>query len=387
MKLANMNEDYAILFITLNEESKRVQRKRYLRCELAIPNSMQILRLLPLNRAHKQSLKLTRNIEMRIRHPYVKILRIMRNRDEEVNIKKFKHELIKLGKTIGGNLLRAIINGFDIDLDSEKNMAIALDKETAKIPWELGFIGDIHFRLCDKFDVGRLRIVEDYSWHRTNETRRSDNALVVGINYKNSPINAEELEYAEDEAAKVKEILTENGLKVIPLQGREAKRNRILKELRRGVKIFHFTGHANMTKEGSSILAYDGELTAADFASSLEETPAPSLSFMNACETSTEFSTVTKHANSEWESYNWAFAMADAGGRAFIGTFWPISDSKETQLFSCKFYKEFLYKENSIAKSLHKARELINKKDETIGYAYVLYGPPTLMKKDLIPLA
>lgn len=382
-----MNEDYAILFITLNGENKIIQRTRYLKCELAIPNSMQVLRLLPPNRAHKQSLKLTRDIEMKIRRPYVKILKIMRNREEEVNIKKFKRELIKLGKAISKNLLKAIISGFDIDLDSERNMAIALDSDTAKIPWELGFISETHFRLCDKFDVGRLRIVEDYSWHRTNETRRSAHALVVGINYKNSPINTEELEYAEDEAAKVEEILTENGLKVISLLGKKATRDRILKELRRGVKIFHFTGHGNMAKEVSSIFAYDGELTTIDFINSLEETPAPSLSFMNACETSTEFSTVIKQANSEWESYNWAFAMADAGGRAFIGTFWPISDSKETQLFSYRFYREFLDKDNSIAKSLRKARELTNKKDETIGYAYVLYGPPTLMKKDLTPLA
>lgn len=46
-KLANMKEDYAILFITLNEENKRIQRTRHLKCELAIPNSMQILRRQP----------------------------------------------------------------------------------------------------------------------------------------------------------------------------------------------------------------------------------------------------------------------------------------------------------------------------------------------------
>jgi hypothetical protein len=65
-----MNEDYAILFITLD----KFQCSRYLKCELTIPDSMQILRLLPQNQTRKQSLKFTCDIETRIRRPYVKIL-------------------------------------------------------------------------------------------------------------------------------------------------------------------------------------------------------------------------------------------------------------------------------------------------------------------------
>ncbi|MEM3596509.1 MAG: CHAT domain-containing protein [Candidatus Bathyarchaeia archaeon] len=371
-----MNEDYGILLIRLNREKKKYIARRYLQFELAIPKSMQILRLNPMN--------FPRNVEEKIRRHYVNILKMTRE-DEKANARKFKQESKRLGQVITKTFLKTIIEKFDIDLDSEKNIAIALDEETVKIPWELGFINDMPIRFCDKCNVGRLRIVEHESWHvptMSRSPRIGDRALVVGINYIGSPTKAKRLKYAEEEAAKIKVIL-ENYFKVTLLRGEEATKDRILKELQKGVKVFHFTGHGGITKDKSGILAFDGELTTQEFDESLEitDTPAPCLSFMNACETSTEFSTVT---DVEWKSYSWAFMMADCGGRAFIGTFWPINDCPETASFSCNFYKEFFDKEKPIAKALQKVRKALVSRDETNGYAYVLYGPPTLKKRDII---
>ena len=387
-----MTESYGILAIELED------RQRYLKCELYVTNSMQIVRLCPHKLPKKlysqeivqipqylQSLRLTKKFEEKeIRSPYVNIVKMMK-KDGEVNIKQFKKELIKLSKGIK-EILEPIFKRFDIDVNSEKNLAIALDKETAKIPWELGYFNDSFVHLCDKINVGRLRIVEDYYWLATKEVKSSDRALVVGINYENSPLSLNGLDYAEDEAVKIKEILNDYDFKVTLLLGEEATKNNILKEIRKGAKIFHFTGHGDMKRKKSSIFAYDGELSTQEFASFYEnigKIPAPNLTFLNACQTSSEFST-KKRKDDGWESYNWAFTLAENGGRVFIGTLWPINDNKATQLFSCIFYREFLRESKPLASSLHEARRSVVRKDETAAYAYVLYAPPTLTKKDVM---
>jgi len=357
-----------------------------LECELTVPESMQITSL--------SSIKLTEKSRKNILRHYVAILRLLRKKSEP-DITVFKRELRELGKKIG-KVLRKIISGLAIDTAEDVELALALDETTVDIPWELALVKErprIH--LCEKMNVGRLRVVKEDSWIGTSRgsRRKSRRALVVGIDYKDRkcrPLG--ELDWAEREAESVRSILEGNDLDVTFLPGKKATKKRIERELKRGVEIFHFSGHGTMERGQSKIEACDQSLSTNDLDNILgNDEYAPTLSFLNACETSIERDTIGENM---WEAYNWADALARCGGKVFIGTLWPIFEGvgeseKEALLFPARFYKTFLgYKAGTLAESMRQARLEIKSMGEdemiTSWPAYVLYGSPWLLSKDFL---
>jgi len=349
---------------------------KLLECELTDPKSMQITSF------DQRPIKLTEGFKKGILRPYKKLLRMAG--DEETRTCDFRQEL----KTIGSEIWRVlgpVFKRFDMDVMEGTTLALALDEETVDIPWELALLQKspcVH--LCEQLNVGRLRVVKSVRWFNPQEKRRKRRALVVGINYKGRGRKSGELDWAEKEAEEVASILEGHDILVTSLFGKKAEKSKIVRELKYGVDIFHFTGHGSMARDESRISAYDKDLLAKDLPQILG-TVAPRLSFMNACETAIEKATI---GEAKWDAYSWAYALAEQGGRVFIGTLWPIYED-EAKLFSSRFYKELLGVENrTLADSVRQARLKVKKSDTDKSVftwpAYVLYGPPSLQRDDIL---
>jgi len=371
LRVADLVQDYPILRI------RQVGSK--LECELTNPTSMQIpgIEVKPWQQKAKK-----------IHCHYMEILRMVGGL-EQPNIKDFMKGLKTLGREIG-DILRVILENLAFEIRKDCSLALALDDEMVKIPWELGllpksFTGEKDRKfLCDIACIGRLRVVKSDSWKPSPKKRKSGRALVVGINYnrskKDSRRGLRELEHAEEEAEEVTEILSHHDMRVTKLLGPKATSRSVLKELRQGVDIFHFTGHGGTSWNKSKICLWDKDLWAKDLERALEysNSPAPSLSFINACETSVD---IHRKGKVTWAPYSWAFALANQDGSVFIGTLWSVYEEEALQ-FAKSFYTKFLgFKNKSLAKAMHDARIEAKRRGSNAILswpAYVLYGPPTL---------
>jgi len=364
-----MVQDYPILRL------RRLGRK--LECELTDPSSMQIVGI-----EHKFSQK----TKTKINKHYESILRMTGG--EEPSLTKFKRELNKLGSEID-RTLKYILKNLAFEIKENSPIALALDEETVKIPWELGLLPrsltekNKQLFFCEAASIGRLRVVKAEYWEQTFPKKsRRDKALVVGINYEDSRHKITSLEHAEEEAEKVKAILEDNDIHVTSLQGKEAKFNKVKEELNKGVDIFHFTGHGSTSRNKSKIYLHDKVLWAKELENLLSKSPTPSLSFFNACETAVD---IEKRGKVYWAPYNWAFALANQGGSIFIGTLWSVYEL-DAQAFAETFYKKFLgTRRKTLAEAMYQARNVIKRRKNGIlsWPAYVLYGPPTLKPDDL----
>lgn len=345
-------------------------------CELINHNYIQIVSL-----EEKQVIFPTK-LQTNLFRSYSLILRELRKK--KPNISKFRTELRSIGKQLRSTL-DYVFKQFDLKPTELDGLALALDDSSVKIPWELTLTSERPImHLCETTRVGRMRVVRSEEWEDTKNQRKKPRALVVGINYEDCRKNLDILDFPEEEAARISSILNGHDVTVECLLGKQATKKRIIKILKKGVDIFHFTGHGSMKKEISSLYAYDEDLIAKDLEEYLEYAVAPYLTFVNACETAVERSTIT---DTKWESYTWANALTNLGGRAFIGTLWPVWD-EDSSVFSECFYKElFSINKRTLAESVRLARKKVAKKcgkDAILTWpSYVLYGPPWLLKENL----
>lgn len=336
---------------------------RFLLCELMDTTSAQIVAL------KDNSIKYVKNDVFQI---YKKI--IMNEGNER------KQYIKKLGEKLGDKIVE-IKEKFNIDLDTKSNFALCLDDSTSELPWEISIIKKRpRTYFCEIKNIGRMRVYEAIRWFDIERKHRKYRALIVGIDYDG---HNEKLDFPEKESEEISCILKDNGFSVKLLQGKCATNERILNELRKGVDIFHFTGHGDMYREDSTIFTYCNKISA----SKLEEEDfnPPHVSFINACESSVE----RVHKKSKWDPYTWASAFVENGTEVFIGSLWPIEDETSTR-FSLKFYNNLFNKrENSLGKAFTKARESIKNHNDPYytWLAYVLYANPYLKIKSIFPSA
>jgi len=358
----------------------RIRRVRgQLECELTDPKSMQIISF------DKQPIKLTEKLKKDILRPYAAILRMTRKK-ETPNVVHFKRELREMGRKVW-KILEPIFECFALNVSEGASLALDLDDYTVEIPWELALFKSrpcIH--LCEAMNIGRLRVVKSESWRNIpNRRKRKPRALVVGIDYKDCRKDLGKLDWAEKEAEDIESILRSNGFSVVPLYGKKAKKPKIIKELKREVDVFHFTGHGRMIRDENKIMVADKDILAKELPEVLGGKAAPAFSLVNACETAIERATVVE---SKREVHSWAYPLAEQGGRAFLGALWPIYEDG-ARLFSHTFYIELLgVEKRNLAESMRLARLEVKKKlkGEAIYTwpAYVLYGPPALLIDDLL---
>ena len=356
-----------------------------LECELSEPSSMQIVRI------DRKSAKITKALRNTIPRTYAGLVEMAGN-PEIYDPRVFSKELKILEREIG-KTLTPILKDLAFTVNRNSTLALALDDETVKIPWELGLVprdkapGSPKVLLSDAMSVGRLRVVKEDSWLDDTGRKRSPSALVIGIDYINCQ-NArarrlQPLKKAEEEARNVATILKSLNVKNTKLLcGEEATFEEVTCELAYGPDIVHFTGHGVMSRNNSKICLWDSDLDA-EFYNRAMQFAAPALAFFNACESSID---TPKKTTQTWAPYNWAYAMAYAGGKAFIGTLWSVCEPN-AGFFAKTFYQEFLgIGSKSLAESMRQARIKTRQKEgESHTWpGYVLYGPPTLLSKDIL---
>ena len=301
------------------------------------------------------------------------------------NPENFKKKLDEIGENIG-----TILKSFFDNCENPKgwegaDLALILDKNTAKIPWELAILDkDSPAYLCEIMNLGRVIDVPSEVPIVIKNKRRKHKALVIGINYNG------DLKGAIHDAEKVRKELIlfkrkNKSLEVLPaLLGCKANKSAISKYIEEGITFLHFSGHGGIEGCNGEIQLKGNEtMTAEDLLKIMTwEKRAPTFSFFNACRTATCIPSDPKITRSE--VFNMARTMADQGGRTCIGTFWDVDDN-DSVIFSLEFYKNFFRRRLKIGESIRLARLEIRKCSEEAKSkqgkqaiftwpAYVLYG-------------
>jgi hypothetical protein len=135
---------------------------------------------------------------------------------------------------------------------------------------------------------------------------------------------------------------------------------------------WHFTGHGffrGSSPDLSSIyLDENEELTPPDLAGEAKRMGRPHpLVFLNACDTG-------KSGLSLTDAGGWAPHFLRAGAGAFLGSLWPIRDSRSRE-FARIFYAGFTGGLN-LAEAVQAARQAIRSEDDPTWLAYTVFGHP-----------
>lgn len=265
---------------------------------------------------------------------------------------------------------RAPIDNLDSLGEYGSPLILWVDIRTRKIPWELAFDGEDF--LCTKFAVGRKVLNPEYEYIPQSKPLYRE-ALVVGLNYDWSDCKHEELLHCELEGRSVRTQLRKLGYRVHVLLGKYATVCEVEKRLKKGVSVFHFTGHGayrmrSRKGERGVLRLADGDLTTDDLRNCFEcARGAPYLSFLNACQTAKEI-----------YSSGLVDAFVDLGAENVVGTFWSVFD-EPAKIFARSFYKSIV-QGNTIGYAIQKARNtfIYGKKVEeaTTWPAFVFYGDP-----------
>lgn len=284
----------------------------------------------------------------------------------------------QLEKT-GRKLFRIIKNATPAPIDNLESLGrygsyltIHVDERTRKFPWELAFDGDSF--LSTRFAVGRKVVNPPFEYIPQSKPLHRD-ALVVGLNYNWRGCKLEKLHHCVLEARSVRTQLSKLNYRVHLLdKPSEATVSKVEKYLKKGVSIFHFTGHGEYRKHSRTgkrgvLFLADGCLTTDELRDCFEESRgAPYLSFLNACQTAREIS-----------GSGMVDAFVDLGAENVVGAFWSVFD-EPSKIFARTFYKS-IASGVSMGYAAKKARDRLYYGEETeeatTWPAFVLYGDPS----------
>lgn len=250
------------------------------------------------------------------------------------------------------------------------DLTLHVDTRTRRIPWEFAF--DSEDFLCTRFAVGRKVVNPPYEYIPQSKPVYRD-ALIVGLNYNWKDCKLGELHHCESEARSVKIQLEKSHYKVHFFPGENATVEVVRNLLKKGVSIFHFTGHGTYrthfrSGERGVLHLADGFLTTEDLRKCFEVARgAPYLSFLNACQSAKEI-----------YSSGLVDAFVDLGAENVIGTFWSVFD-EPSKIFARTFYKSMV-QGVSVGDAMKRGRErlIYRNADEAATWpAFVLYGDPT----------
>lgn len=301
-----------------------------------------------------------------------------RKADQSSKIRKTNKSARRRLERTGKRLFKVIKKATEApisDLDSigeyGGHLTLHVDERTRRFPWELAFDGNDF--LCTEFAVGRKVVNPPYEY-MPQPTPLYKDALVIGLNYDWSGSKAERLYHCVSEARSASTQLENLHYKVHLFTGEEATVEAIMNHLKKGVSVFHFTGHGSYRthapagKRGALSLA-DGYLTAEDLRNCFGVFGgAPYLSFLNACQTAKEI-----------YSSGLVDSFVDLGAENVVGTFWSVFD-EPSKVFARSFYKSIAQGE-SIGWATKKARDKLihgrKVEEATTWPAFVLYGDPS----------
>lgn len=281
-------------------------------------------------------------------------------------------ELARYGAALAGLLLAPrVVEG--LASMSRRPLVVVHDREASRIPWEVLHVGDVHPALGH--GLSRRYASENLSVARWREDRRAgDRARVLMM------VNPTlDLPGAAREGAAVRRALLDSGVPVTFIEGGDASRDRLLREIGSGAHdVLHFAGHAFFEPaepERSGLVCAGGDvLRGADLAGVGD---LPALVFFNACEAAR----VRKPARGPAarlfglrKSSGLAEALLDGGVANFIGTHWPVGD-EAALAFATRFYERLLAGAR-LGDALLAARRSVLELESIDWADYVHYGNP-----------
>jgi CHAT domain-containing protein len=283
-------------------------------------------------------------------------------------------EMARFGTAIGRLLLPATIRD-GLEAMSRRPLVVLHDREASRVPWEVLRIGDSHPAL--ERGLSRRYASENLSVARWREDRPAgDRPRVLMV------VNPTlDLPGAAREGAALRQALVESGAQVDYLEGSEASRARLLREIASGAHdILHFAGHGFF--EGgdparSGLVCASGDvLRGAD----LQGVGAlPALVFFNACEAARVRRrgprTSRQRLSGLRRSSSLAEALLDGGVANFVGTHWPVGD-EAALAFSTRFYDRLLDGERA-GDAMLAARRRVFELGSIDWADYVHYGNPS----------
>jgi hypothetical protein len=240
--------------------------------------------------------------------------------------------------------------------------------EDSAIPWELALL---EFNpICLEHRVVR---VHSHSPNMEFAQLAAEKVLIIASS-ETQDDSFVALEGVDAEAKAVKNAAEKSGLAVMVLKGKEATRKNVMDNINKGeYQILHFCGHSLYNREEpkySSLILYDGKLTAQEIASIVKEKCPLQLIFLGSC-----FSGEKDPLSTE-EITGISDAFAAAGIPYIIGMQWAVTDAG-LELLSREFYTG-ITKGYSVEESLRLAR--LKTKDEWSGRDPV-WAAPLLYKR------
>ncbi len=284
-----------------------------------------------------------------------------------------RREMERFGSGIARLVLpRAIREG--LDAMSRRPLVILHDREASRVPWEALRIGDAHPAL--ERGLSRRYASENLSVARWREDRRAaDRARVLMV------VNPTlDLPGAAREGATLREALLAAGTQVDCLEGRDASRRRLLREIGTGeYDILHFAGHAffDAANPGrSGLVCAGGDVLCGSDLDGIGD--LPSLVFFNACEAARVrrpgVPRVRRRLLGFTKSSSLAEAFLDGGVANFVGTHWPVGDDAAL-VFSKHFYLRLLDGAR-LGDAMLEARRRVFDTGSNDWADYVFYGNP-----------
>lgn len=254
----------------------------------------------------------------------------------------------------------------------DSHLVVVHDLPSSKYPWETlcidGWFPAANAGLSRKYSAGNLSVAK---W---SEQRRIDQTLDILLIV--NPTG--DLEGADLEGERLTKLLgRRNNIKLHPIHGAEATRERVQAEFESGkYDVLHYAGHARFEERnpaGSGISLFDGRLTGLDLAS-LSNLPA--LVFFNACESARLPSEPHVRRKNIRERIDSNVGLAEAflrGGVAnYLGTYWPVGDDS-APLAAAALYSAIV-KGRSMGVAVNAARGAL-RDDKSIDWAdYIHYG-------------
>jgi pimeloyl-ACP methyl ester carboxylesterase len=259
---------------------------------------------------------------------------------------------------------------------NRRPLVIVHDREAARVPWEALHVGDAHPAL--ERGLSRRYASESLSVARWREDRRPGERphVLMVIN------PTLDLPGAAAEGAALRKALRDGEVQVDYLEGRDAARGRLLREIGSGLyDVLHFAGHGffDASDPGrSGLVCAGGDVLRGADLDGIGDLPA--LVFFNACEAARVRKPGVRGRRGLFglrKSSSLAEAFLNGGVANFVGTHWPVGDDAALA-FSTRFYERLLAGER-LGDAMLAARRRVFEQDSIDWADYVHYGNPAFL--------
>jgi pimeloyl-ACP methyl ester carboxylesterase len=256
---------------------------------------------------------------------------------------------------------------------SRRPLVIVHDREASRVPWEALHVGGKHPAL--ERGLSRRYASENLSVARWRDDRGAGEPPRV-LMVVNPTLD---LPGAAREGAELKRTLLRSAARVASLEGADASRSRLLREIGSGeYDVLHFAGHGyfDPSEPGrSGLLCARGDVLRGSDLDGIASLPA--LVFFNACEAARvrrPGAGARRRLLGFRQSSSLAEAILDGGVANFVGTHWPVGDDSALA-FSSEFYASLLGG-STLGEAVLAARRMVAAAGSIDWADYVHYGSP-----------